>query len=137
MPVIMLATPAEIAARNGCRSWSFNWSAETSTIGKASAVSVVVRPSPGKCLAHANTPSAWLASIHALINVAAIRGSACIARVPTTGLFPKPSKSQTGAKFQFTPIVRASRAVNRAARRNDSISPSAAMAASGGSPVAP
>ena len=66
-----------------------------------------------------------------------LRASLPIARVPTTGFSASRSRSHTGARFQFTPIVRASRAVRRAARRSASMSPSAVIAASGGNPVAP
>jgi len=52
-------------------------------------------------------------------------------------LDPVGSRSHTGARFQLTPIVRASRAVRRAARRSASGSSSHATAESGGSPVAP
>ena len=95
--VMIDATPASIAARNGTRSvWnSVSWS--VSTVGSASCESTVVRPCPGKCFAQASTPSAWQASIHSVARAATVAGSEPSDRVPTIGFSGRTSRSHTGA----------------------------------------
>ena len=72
---------------------------------------------PGKCFAHAITPSDWHPSIHSATRAPTRAGSPPAARVPMIGLPGATSRSHTGASAQLRPARLRSRAVTWPARR--------------------
>ncbi len=113
-PVMMAATPAAIAARNGTKSTACKRSGGLSTRGSSRWESTPVSPCPGKCLPHAARPalcSPWMIATPIRATTSARWLSA---RSPIAGFVGLVRTSSTGAKSIEKPTARSS-AANAAA----------------------
>ena len=116
--VMIVCTPAAIAARNGTSASSIS----PSTVGSSRCESSAVAPWPGKCFAHAATPFACRPVTNAATWRATSSGSAPKARIPITGFCGFTFTSATGAKSRFTPTAASSAPIERATRSVSSTS---------------
>ena len=95
--VMMNATPAAMAARNGTHSTRRMRSGGCSTSGSSRCESTDVSPCPGKCLPQAATPSSCSPSMMAAPSRATVGRSSDSARSPMIGFFGLVWMSSTGA----------------------------------------
>ncbi|OGQ12914.1 MAG: hypothetical protein A2138_18865 [Deltaproteobacteria bacterium RBG_16_71_12] len=98
--VMMLATPACTAARNGTSSTASSRSMSCGRRGSAWWLSTSVSPWPGKCLALHATPAPCMPSMKRAPSLATTPASRAKLRSPITGFCGFVSTSTTGAKSQ-------------------------------------
>ncbi len=121
-------TPASIAARKGTSSRARSVSRSTSIVGSSRCESARVDPCPGKCFAHAATPTAWSPVTNAAVCRATSAGSEPNERTPMIGLRSSELMSATGARSRLTPAAASSppiAAATRSVSATSSTAPSA------------
>jgi hypothetical protein len=133
--VMIVATPAWIALRNGGSSTSSSRERECSTTGSARCESTSVSPWPGKCFAQAATPSSCRPWMSAAPRRPTSSGSSPNERSPMIGFFGFESTSTTGAKSQRIPQALSSNASAAPMRRARSSDPARPIARCGGQSV--
>ena len=116
-PVITQSTPASTRLRKGSSSTAFKRSRAPSTVATSRWLSVAVSPCPGKCLAVVSRPPERAPTTKARAMRATSAGSSPYERMLITGLSGLLLTSATGAKAQWMPRARPSRAVTSPVKR--------------------
>ncbi len=111
------STPASTARRKGGSSTASSRSRSTSIVGSETWLSIAVSPWPGKCLAVDSMPPPRRPSMKAAPRRETSSGSSPKERRLITGLAGLLLTSTTGAKAQWMPTARPSRAVTSPRKR--------------------